>query len=96
MMLIGQSTCKCNKCHSTFGATWEIESSNTTDHDHGMGEETEYLCTLETTCPECGAEISASMTVCEYPVGCLVPISHINVTPGTAKISIPRVDFFDL
>lgn len=96
MIKIGKSKCHCGFCEAVFDIEWEVETTYSYDHEHGMGEETEYECTAWAECPECGNEIIGHMNIYEYPVGALNMISEIQTDDGETVIEAPRVNFFDI
>ena len=96
MIRIGKSECRCRQCGSITQLEWEIESTISYDHEHGMGEETEYDCVAEEICPGCGREITAHMSIYEYPVGVLETTTDICVNEDVADVEMPQIYFYDL
>lgn len=49
---------------------WEVVDSD--ERENGMGPRVSYQAQWETTCPKCGANLSAIFGASEYPVGVMI------------------------
>ena len=96
MIRIGKSECWCHRCGSITQLEWEIESTISYNHEHGIWEETEYDCVAEEICPGCWREIVAHVSIYEYPVGALEMTTDICVNEDAVDVDMTQIYFHDL
>lgn len=86
----------CSKGHTTntsLGLDWEFSSIGEETADRRMGNKVEHTYTLEDMCcPICGENISAKISVTEYPEGSMEgEVDHsgnVNATDAESAVII--------
>lgn len=60
---------KCPSCSNNITVNLENYIVDTSSHERGMGDDTDYTIECEGTCSICGANYSISGSIWEYPSG---------------------------
>ena len=98
MIEVKNSKCYCGKCGEEFDVEWELEILDVSERP--MGEQIEYVNDAEWECPQCSNLISASLYVCEYPIGALEhsEVRSVCDSENTEEsiVEKPVIAFFDL
>ena len=98
MIKIEKSLCHGGKCSARFEVEWDVDYISS--YERRMGEESEYTGDGEFECPNCGNVIRGTLSIYEYPVGCLnyEKIDDVSDTENTelSRFEEPLVAFYDI
>ena len=95
----GKVRVDCPNGHTTttyLGSDWEYSHISEETADCRMGNKVEHTYTLEgICCQKCGKEISAEISVTEYPEGCMEGgVDHstnVNATDAASAVDITLI-----
>jgi len=90
----GELQYECNECkHTTQLDFKDLDQESVGADDRQMGPEEHFELTLDTACPQCGADVSIKYDLYEYPIG-VINMFEDGSRGAVAKGS-PSIDHLD-